>query len=66
MKIDIDWFFSALLWTAFVVMWGWMIYIVGGGDTGVGLAGLMGMCAISVIGGIFNFICCFGKDDDDD
>ena len=65
MHIDIGWFFSALLWIGFAVMWGWMIYIFCTLNQSVGLAGLIGMCAVSVIGSIFNVICCFWKDDDE-
>lgn len=46
MWIDIGWFFLALLW-------GWMIYIFCTGATDVGLAGLIGMCLVSVMIAIF-------------
>ena len=64
MHIDIGWFFSALLWVAFAAIWGWMTYIFCTLDQSVGLAGLLGMCAVSVIVSISNFVCCFWRDDD--
>lgn len=66
MYIDIGWLFSALLWAGFTALWGWMTYIFCMGATDVGLAGLIGMCAVSAIVSISNFACCFWRDDDDE
>ena len=66
MYIDIDRFFSALLWVAFAAMWGWMIFIFCTLDQNIGLAGLIGMCGISVLIAVSNFVSCFWRDDDEE
>lgn len=66
MYIDIDRFFTTLLWVGFSALWGWMIYIFCTGATDVGLAGLIGMCAVSVIMAIYHFVGSFGVDYDDE
>lgn len=43
-----------------------MIYIFCTGATDVGLAGLIGMCAVSVIMAIYHFVGSFGVDYDDE
>ena len=47
-------------------MWGWMIYIFCTGATDVGLAGLIGMCVVSVLMVIYHFAASFGVDYDDE
>ena len=66
MWIDILRFFTTLLWVGFSALWGWMIYIFCTGATDVGLAGLIGMCAVSVIMAIYHFVGSFGVDYDDE
>lgn len=66
MWIDIFRFFTTLLWVGFSALWGWMIYIFCTGATDVGLAGLIGMCAVSVIMAIYHFVGSFGVDYDDE
>ena len=43
-----------------------MIYIFCTGATDVGLAGLLGMCAVSVIIAVYHFATSFGVDYDDE
>lgn len=66
MWIDIGWFFLALLWAGFTALWGWMIYVFCTGATDVGLAGLIGMCLVSVLIAVYHFAASFGVDYDDE
>lgn len=66
MWIDIYRFFTTLLWVGFSALWGWMIYMFCTGTTDVGLAGLLGMCAVSVIMAVYHFVGSFGVDYDDE
>lgn len=66
MWIDIDRFFTALLWVGLSALWGWMIYIFCTGATNVGLAGLIGMCLLSVMFAVYHFATSFGVDYDDE
>lgn len=66
MWINIGRFFTTLLWVGFSVLWGWMIYAFCNGATDVGLAGLIGMCSVSVLIAVYHFATSFGVDYDDE